>query len=201
MLAAIERAKTLPLARWLHALAIPEVGEETAHDLAKFHADIGTLANSPLLRGVIELDGLRAEIEAASPKSDANKSKSDLDKAALKTRQAELKEQADAVAHTLIESEFAQPSKKKNAAPRDAVVAIGPVAAKAVLAWFAGDLGQAVLPATKELGISPQGSSPSPGELAICWKDLRPHRHARNRWAAMKLPRRSAPSAATSAAA
>ena len=33
-------ARDLPLARWLHALAIPEVGEETAHDLAKFHPSL-----------------------------------------------------------------------------------------------------------------------------------------------------------------
>jgi DNA ligase (NAD+) len=159
LLDAIERAKALPLARWLHALAIPEVGEETAHDLAKFHADIEMLANSPLLNGVIELDELRTEIEAASPKADANKAKSDLEKAALKTRQAELKERADAAARALIASGFAQPSKKKNAAERDAVVAIGPVAARAVCAWFASNAGREVVRRLKELGISPKGGS------------------------------------------
>ncbi|RYD40480.1 MAG: NAD-dependent DNA ligase LigA, partial [Verrucomicrobiaceae bacterium] len=30
-----ERARTMPLGRWLHALAIPEVGDTTAHDLAR----------------------------------------------------------------------------------------------------------------------------------------------------------------------
>jgi DNA ligase (NAD+) len=170
LLAAIERAKTQPLARWLHALAIPEVGEETAHDLAKFHADLDALAHSALLRGVVELDRLRAEIEAASPKSDANKGKSDLDKIALKTRQAELKEEADVVARTLIERGFAQPSKKKNAADRDAVVAIGPVAARAILNWLDSELGKTVLRRLKELKISPQGASAPAGDAPFAGK-------------------------------
>jgi DNA ligase (NAD+) len=61
LLEAVERAKTLPLARWLHALAIPEVGETTAHDLAKHHETLEAVADSPLLRDVLELDRLRGE--------------------------------------------------------------------------------------------------------------------------------------------
>lgn len=50
---AIERARTLPLSRWLYALAIPDVGKTTATDLARFHETIGDIANSNLLRDVI----------------------------------------------------------------------------------------------------------------------------------------------------
>ena len=46
LLEAIERARQLPLARWLHALAIPEIGEETAHDLARFHESLDDVAGS-----------------------------------------------------------------------------------------------------------------------------------------------------------
>ena len=49
LLEAIERARRLPLARWLNALAIPEVGEETAHDLARFHQSLAEVADSQLL--------------------------------------------------------------------------------------------------------------------------------------------------------
>jgi DNA ligase (NAD+) len=49
----IERAKTLPLSRWLYALAIPDVGKTTATDLARFHETIDDVANSKLLRDVI----------------------------------------------------------------------------------------------------------------------------------------------------
>jgi DNA ligase (NAD+) len=159
LLEAIERAKTLPLARWLHALAIPEAGEETAHDLARFHTTLDELADSPLLRSVVELDDLRSAIEAASPKSEAHKAKSELEKLALKSRQAELKDHADGVARGLIAKGFAASSKKKNAAERDAVVAVGPVAARAVLAWFGNEAGRAVLHRMQELHLSPQGGT------------------------------------------
>ncbi|HEY2144376.1 MAG TPA: NAD-dependent DNA ligase LigA, partial [Candidatus Udaeobacter sp.] len=51
---AIERARTLPLSRWLYALAIPDVGKTTATQLAKFHKDIEDVAHSQLLRDIIE---------------------------------------------------------------------------------------------------------------------------------------------------
>lgn len=131
VIAALERARSLPLSRWLHALAIPEVGEETAHDLARFHETIGEVADSQLLRDVVELNRLRG---------------------------AKQKEEADAVGRKLIEAGFAQPSKKKNPADRDAVVAVGPVAAQMVLDWFAGESGKQTLARLKELGIEPHGS-------------------------------------------
>jgi len=130
LLEAIERARTFPLARWLHALAIPEIGEETAHDLAGHHETIGAIADSAVLRDVIELDQLRAEKK---------------------------KEEADVVGQRLIDAGFAQSSKKAKAAPRDAVVVVGPVAAKAALAWFASPMGQGTLKRMQELGIEPKG--------------------------------------------
>jgi DNA ligase (NAD+) len=51
---AIERARTLPLSRWLYALAIPDVGKTTATQLAKFHDNIEDVADSQLLRDVLE---------------------------------------------------------------------------------------------------------------------------------------------------
>ena len=52
---AIERARTLPLSRWLFALAIPDVGRTTATQLAHFHETIEDVANSPLLRDVLHV--------------------------------------------------------------------------------------------------------------------------------------------------
>src|SRR5213082_2916714 len=50
---AIERARTLPLSRWLFALAIPDVGKTTATQLARFHETIEDIADSRLLRDVL----------------------------------------------------------------------------------------------------------------------------------------------------
>src|SRR5206468_12179701 len=49
----IERARTLPLSRWLYALAIPDVGKTTANQIARFHKSIDDVANSELLQDVI----------------------------------------------------------------------------------------------------------------------------------------------------
>ena len=50
---AIERARTLPLSRWLFASAIPDVGKTTATQLARFHEDIEDVSHSQLLRDVL----------------------------------------------------------------------------------------------------------------------------------------------------
>jgi DNA ligase (NAD+) len=172
LLAAVERARTLPLARWLHALAIPEVGEETAHDLAKYHDTVEAVADSTLLRDVIELDKLRAEIEAASPRSRANKDRTEMEKQQLATKQAALIEQAGTVGRRLIDAGFAEPAKKKGATDADAVVVVGPVTAGAALDWFAGKLGQAVLRRLRDLGIAPKGGQPKAGDSPFAGKTV-----------------------------
>ena len=132
---ALARARTLPLHRWIQALAISEVGEQTSYDLSQFHDSLADIAQSKLLRGVLELQRLRDE---------------------------KRKDEADAIGQLLIDAGFAQPSKKKGSAPRDAVVAIGPVAAAAILGWFASDAGRCVLGRLDRLGIAPRGASKSP---------------------------------------
>jgi DNA ligase (NAD+) len=54
---ATERARTMPLSRWLFALAIPDVGKTTAAQLARFHETIEDVANSQLLRDVLDYHG------------------------------------------------------------------------------------------------------------------------------------------------
>lgn len=172
LIAAIERARTLPLARWLHALAIPDVGEETAHDLAKFHETIEVVSGSTLLKDVVELDRLRGEIDATNPRSRANKDKEGLERQELTERHAALSKAATAIGRRLIEAGFAEPAKRKGATDADAVVAIGPVTARAALAWFASDLGQATLRRLAALSISPKGGQPKVGDSPFAGKTV-----------------------------
>src|SRR5438128_10685733 len=62
---AIERARTLPFSRWLYALAIPDVGKTTATQLARFHETIEDVANSHLLRDVLDYHRKREQKESA----------------------------------------------------------------------------------------------------------------------------------------
>lgn len=166
LLAAVERAKTLPLARWLHALAIPEVGETTAYDLAKFHPTLDAVAGSPLLRDVLELERLRPEIQAANPKAAANRGLDPEQKTALDARHKTLVAEANAAGRRLMESGFGAPAKKKGATDADVVTALGPVVARAALEWLNGPRGQEVRRRLHELGIDPQGQSPAPAGAA-----------------------------------
>src|SRR5437773_1079947 len=63
---AIQRARTLPLSRWLFALAIPDVGKTTAMELARFHSTIDHVAHSELLRGVLEYHEKRERGESSN---------------------------------------------------------------------------------------------------------------------------------------
>lgn len=135
ILEALARAKLAPLHRWILALAIPAIGEQTAYDLARFHRSLEELAASPLLRDVLELH---------------------------RAREARDKDAADAAGQRLLDDGFAQPSKKKDAAPRDAVAVVGPVAAAAVLDFFASAQGRKILRRLQELGIQHRGGEPGP---------------------------------------
>ena len=73
MRAAVSAAKALPLNRWLYAIGIPNVGVTVAKDIAAEHGKLSELADSPVLRHVIENDGkkgrerkiLKIKVEAA----------------------------------------------------------------------------------------------------------------------------------------
>jgi DNA ligase (NAD+) len=138
---AIERARTFPLSRWLFGLAIPDVGKTTARDLATFHDSIEDVAHSPLLQDICDyhektsqLSGLRRE----NPE-----------------KYEKLKKEIADLAARLIESHFAGPSKSKAEKESGIVTQVGPVVAKSVLDFFAGDHGKMILKRMKELGIHP----------------------------------------------
>ena len=167
---AIERAKTQSLARWLHALAIPEVGEETAHDLAKHHASLEAVRDSALLSDVLTLDRLHAEADAANPRARHNKEKNAEEKQELLIRHGELLAEANAAGRRLVDASFAAPAKKKGAADADAVTLVGPVVARAALDWFSSEAGERTLRRLRALGIAPEGSSREGGDSVFAGK-------------------------------
>ncbi len=131
---AIERARTLPLSRWLFALAIPDVGKTTATQLARFHDDIEDVAHSQLLRDVLNYREKRKQ----------------------KSRSCGTTEIAD----RLIQAGFAERSKSK--AEKDGIVTeVGPVVAESVLNFFASVTGKKILRRLKELGIQPKSEKVS----------------------------------------
>jgi DNA ligase (NAD+) len=55
VVAARERARTMPLNRWLFAVGIPEVGESAARELSRLHQHFAELSDSPILRELAQL--------------------------------------------------------------------------------------------------------------------------------------------------
>lgn len=66
---ALDRARALPLARWLHALGIPDVGEKIAYELARLHRDFADLAGSDLLKAIRTLNEVRESLHALRKRS------------------------------------------------------------------------------------------------------------------------------------
>jgi len=133
---AIERARTLPLSRWLYALAIPDVGKTTATQLTRFHDTIEDVADSQLLRDVWEYHQRR-----------------------------EHKESAKEIAERLIKSGFGKPSRSK-AGKDGIVTEVGPAVAQSVLDFFASATGKKILRRMKELGIEPKSEKVSAKKTA-----------------------------------
>src|SRR5262245_5911474 len=134
---AIERARTLPLSRWLFALAIPDVGRTTASQLARFHETIEDVANSALLGDVLDYHKKREE-----------------------------KEDAKEIADRLLQAGFAKPSKSKAEKGRGITTEVGPVVAQSVLDFFASAAGKKILHRIKELSIHPKSEKVSAKKAA-----------------------------------
>ena len=149
---AIERARTLPLSRWLFALAIPEVGKTTAAQLARFHDSIDDVARSQLLRDVLDYHE-KGEQARRARREDAK-------------RHQKLKKEIEEITARLIKAGFAKKSKSRNEKESGVVTEIGPVVARSVLDFFASEMGRRILQQMKQLGIQPKGERISPKKAA-----------------------------------
>jgi len=156
IVAAIERSRLQPLSRWLFALAIPDVGEATARQLAGAHAGIRDLADSAVLRDIVARQRKEDELKAVNPRAAANRGRSAAEKARLQKQTEGLKAEIEAIDARL--ARFNLPE-------------VGPVVARSVLDFFDSARGKAVLERLGSLGIDPapdagRGGSGSDGSLA-----------------------------------
>ncbi|HEX4350508.1 MAG TPA: NAD-dependent DNA ligase LigA, partial [Verrucomicrobiae bacterium] len=145
ILDALQRAKTAPLSRWIFALAISDVGDATAKQLAATHESLEKLPDSEALRDIRDLGAKEGERSEISPRSRKNPPKTEAEKAQREQRDAVLKEEIAA-----IESRLASGGLKAR------MPEIGPVVAASVLDYFASAAGKKVLARIRELDIKPQ---------------------------------------------
>jgi DNA ligase (NAD+) len=157
VLEALERAKAAPLHRWIHALAMADVGEATAKQLAATHDSLEALAQSKTLRDIRDLGEKESQRAGISPRSRKNPPKTDAERMARERRDAVL-----AAETAQIESRLAAGGLKSR------MPEVGPVAAASVLGYFSSTAGKKVLARIRELGIKPLAelAAGKPGVLA-----------------------------------
>lgn len=156
VLDALERAKTAPLHRWIHALAIPEIGAQTAYDLAGYFPDLETMAKSSLLAETAELGEIRSRFEA-NKVGEAEEGLSEEEKRERKKQQEEAKRLGNPIGKRLIDAGFARPGAQE----WQARTLIGPVAAKAIVDWAGSTYGKRMTRRLHDLRIQPAGRSSS----------------------------------------
>lgn len=144
ILEALAAARTAPLARWLHALGLPSVGETMAFKLAGCHRDFRDVASSEKLPLIPALEEAKAEVEAANPRAHANRGKTEPEKDKLATRHEAAKARAADLLARISEA---------------GLNGVGPVVAREVLDFFASPRGKRALAEMKALRLNPLGGA------------------------------------------
>jgi DNA ligase (NAD+) len=141
ILAALGKSRDLPLHRWLFALAIPEIGEVTAYHLGQLHEDLEAVRDSALLRDLAARDDAEARAEEVNPRSRKVQPADDAERAKREAEWRGLRE------------EITRLDERLKDLPTGA---LGPVAARALLAYFESEPGRETMRRMKELGLRPR---------------------------------------------
>jgi DNA ligase (NAD+) len=145
ILEALQRAKLAPLSRWIFALAISDVGEATAKQLAATHESLAALTDSTVLRDIRDLGTKEAERAEISPRSRRNPPRTEAERSERESREAILKQQI-----AELEARLATGGLKAR------MPEVGPVAAASALDFFSSAVGQLTLCRLNDLGIQPR---------------------------------------------
>ncbi len=157
ILAALRRARTLPLERWLVALGIPAVGVAVARDVARVHRDLSDLATSSIVADALRLYDLQERIPALSPNARANRALGIAARVARAEEHAALCDAAEKLGEDLVRRGVG--TRLKAGGPLAYSCVVKPEAARALGAYFGSEDGRAFLASMAALGINPEGGA------------------------------------------
>jgi DNA ligase (NAD+) len=167
ILDALERAKTAPLHRWIQSLAISDIGEVTAYQLAELHEDIDSLQKSEILSDYLRLRDLVEEAKKVNPdatkmenKISANEKSSETKEEQRTKRHAELNTQIEEIFSRLKSAGVKLELKgkpKKNGKPTLYSVSseLETEACRSIQHFFDSDYGKRTVRRMKSIGIKP----------------------------------------------
>ncbi len=150
---ALQRAKELPLARWIYAIGIPGIGATTAQDIARLHTNFYELANSRIVSDISSLYELMDEADYINPKSHRVRALSIDERVNCAERFTVVCDQIIDIGERLVKEKLA--SKVKNANLKYTCM-IKPEAARSLKLFFASEQGQMQLEQMRILGINPE---------------------------------------------
>ena len=160
---ALDRARMMPLEKWLFAIGIADIGEVTAQEITKHHDDLDQVADSKMLAGICKMGELYAKLEATSPFADGL---SDAEKETRKDLFEKTKQELLALGQDLHSKGWVQKSKqwekleqKRSKAIPSFLPVIDYVPAANVLGFFGSKLGKHLLARLHELKIQPSSKT------------------------------------------
>lgn len=163
ILAALNRARTHPLHRWIQALAIPEVGETMSFEIARLHKSIHEVAESSLLQGIAKLGALYNRLQKISPYLRGAPPKDQTDREERKREFEAIKQQLRDLGDQLCEFGAVERSAKwktllSSDKPTTAIPEYLPrvdyQAAESIVNFFASDMGKRLLARLSQLGVT-----------------------------------------------
>lgn len=176
VVAALERSRTSPLHRWLHALGVPSVGETMAYETARLHEDLGQVAHSEILAGIVRLGRLYDQLSDSSPSLAApDSSERERRRDEYDRLKGDIRDQGDRLVElgaAEANARWTQLRQKGSSAVPEYVTRIEYGAAGALTAYLESETGRRTLERLSQLGIQPKteraasGSGSASGSIA-----------------------------------
>jgi DNA ligase (NAD+) len=163
IIASLEKARTKPLARWIFALGLPNIGQASAHTLAQAHRDLAELAEGRVLEDVLAIQQLLSEAKALNPDGAEHRGKPAQEKDKLgeqhRQRNEAMEQTAERLRQAGVTVRIKTKHKKKSPYPPllEISCSIEPEVARSALEFFRSAAGRAWVKRLAALGIHPRG--------------------------------------------
>ncbi|MBN2302785.1 MAG: NAD-dependent DNA ligase LigA, partial [Lentisphaerae bacterium] len=159
LLAALQRARTAPLSKWIMALGIPNVGTTVANDVALAHHTLEDLHNSKLLDSILELTRLQDQARTVNPDSTTNPPRDNAEREKRTNQLQNIVNRMLEIGSFLVEHGQAyrkeKKQKKKGLTIPEFVANIKKEPCENILRFFSSNYGTNILKTMRQLNIRP----------------------------------------------
>lgn len=163
LLDAVDAARNAPLAKWIQALGIPDVGSTNAFDVAHAHGHLEDLAGSDLLRSILRLLSLQEQAKLVNPDATSNRPRTDEERSERSQQLEILIDNIEKIGARLTEQGHARKKpkkqKKKGQTIPEYITEIKREQCRSILDFFDSDYGKATLKTLARLDIHPSSAT------------------------------------------